>query len=120
MKVLFWNEIVVVVLFLIAILVSLAIHNDKNIKESPIKMASRRLIIGAKVMVIIRICWFAYESDGTSSSLSLSYSLIFMVWGLGSIMSNVDLFSRGWGREISELLHPKIHYERRKSPRRAP
>ncbi len=115
MNLLFWDEIVVIALMTVAALLGIACHNDHHIKESLIKTAGRRLVIAAQLLVIVRLVWLLRELGDVM--MTLPFFLVFLLWGLGSIMSSLDHIARRWGREISELTKPKIYYERRKQPR---
>lgn len=110
-----WDEVITIGITGIAALLNLACHNDHQIKESPIKTAGRRLMITAQLLAITWVIWLTVELG--DSLMSRTSFFIFLLWGLGSIMSSLDHIGRRWGREISELLKPKVYYERRKHPR---
>jgi predicted acyltransferase len=116
MSVSMWDEILIIFLAGLATLLSVACHNDRQIWESPIKLAGRRLMIAAQVLLIVWVVWLTREFGGGSMTKPIFF--IGLLWNLGSIMSSVDHIARRWGREISELMKPEVYYERRRIPRR--
>jgi hypothetical protein len=69
----------------------------------------------AQLLISVRFSWSVFEYGDSSLDLTTFFTLL--LWGLGSIMCNLDNIARRWGREISDLLQPSNHYERRKTPR---
>jgi hypothetical protein len=115
MNVWFWDEAIAVGILVIAVVMSVACHNDPAIRESPIKTAGRRLTIVSQVLATAWVVWLTFEPGGHGMNQPAFF--VFLLWGLGSIMSSLDYIGRRWGREISELVKPQVYYERRKQPR---
>jgi len=109
------DELMVVAVMMTALVLNLAVHNDRQIPESTVMAAGQRLQMMGQLLVAVRLCWAVIEVG--DSSLELPMFFVLMLWGLGSIMCNLDHIARRWGREISDLLKPSVHYERRKHPR---
>lgn len=109
------DELLVVLIMLIALILNWAVHNDRLIRESLIMTAGRRVQMMGQLLISVRLIWLVIEMG--DSSMSFPAFLTFVLWGLGSIMCNLDHIARRWGREISDLLKPSVYYERRKHPR---
>jgi len=110
-----WDEGIIIFVTLVAWVLNLACHNDKNIRESVIMTAGRRLIMIAQLIVIYWLTTSLIMYG--DSSLTKPGFFAFLMWALGSSMMSLDHIARRWGREISELLKPHQFYERRKHPR---
>lgn len=110
-----WDEMVIILVMFIAFLLNLACHNDKNIRESVIATAGRRLIMVAQFIIIAWLIWMVFEAGGSVLMRVEFFALL--AWSGGSSMMSVDHIAHRWGREISELLKPNTTYERRKHPR---
>lgn len=110
-----WDEVLIIVIMGFAFALNLACHNDRHIKESAIMAGSRRVIMVSQLLVIAWLMLAVIEYG--DAWLNRSSFFVFMLWGLGSCMGSLDHIARRWGREISELLKPKVYYERRKTPR---
>lgn len=109
------NELLVIVVMIVAVVLNIACHNDRLIEESKVMTAGRRLIIMAQLTITIWLIWRVVEEPGIR--LVVPAAITLLMWGLGSIMQAVDKIARRHGREISDLLNPATHYERRKHPR---
>lgn len=110
-----WDELIVIFVTILAFFLNLACHNDKQISESTIMTAGRRLVMVAQVILVVRLIWVLIESG--DSAMSRTGFFAFLMWGMGSSMMSLDHIARRWGRELSELLKPHNFYERRKHPR---
>lgn len=110
-----WDDLLVILMVGLALVLNLACHNDLKIVESKIKTAGRRLTMTAQGLLLLRIAQAIWEYGGSAMSKPILFVLL--LWGLGSIMSSLDHIARRWGREISELLEPSSHYDRRRRPR---
>ncbi len=110
-----WDELVIVAIVGLALILNLACYNDRYIRESSFMAARRRLIIVAQMLLLV---WLGISLvDHGDAFLNRPSFFIFMLWGLGSCMGSLDHIARRWGREISELLKPRVYYERRKHRR---
>ena len=110
-----WDDVAVVVITAVAVLLNLACHNDRQIVESPLKTAARRLIMVGQSLLIVRVAQVVFEFG--SSNMSKPILFILLLWGLGEIMSSLDYIVRRWGRDMEDLLKPRGCYERRKHSR---
>jgi hypothetical protein len=110
-----WDDLSVVTVMSLALVLSLACHNDPRIVESLIKVSGRRLTMAAQLLLIFRIVQAVVEYG--SAEMSKPILFVLWLWALGSIMGSLDKIARRWGRDISELLKPSVKYDRRRHPR---
>lgn len=99
-----WDEWVVSIAMGVAAFLNAAILFDRQIVESHLMMAGRRLIIATQIWIAIR---FGYIAIFIGDSALTWYGLVgFTMWGLGSSMCSLDHIGQRWGHDLDSLIDP--------------